>query len=106
MANGKVMDRQIVVNQRVKEWAGTTGGYKPSRDKLVIGTRGRGEIIKPCLKGLDTHAEFNVSPVAPGERFISDEEFFGRDGIKKLEPLGISVAQKLDDANQTYRRLW
>jgi len=95
----KVIDQQLVINKRVREW---------SADKLVAGRPVRKDtaLMKPCLDGLATHADLNEGPASMSERFISDRELFQGDGIKKLEPLGITMAQRVDDANQTYRRLW
>jgi len=97
-------DRQLVINRRVREWVvGNTPTFRPTRKVLAGKTPVE---LKPCTEKLSTHTELSVMVPSTGERFISDDELFNGDGIKKLEPVGITMAQRVDDANATYRRLW
>lgn len=71
-SNAKVVDHQLVINDRVRQWAGG--------NRLV---RKGGIELKPCLKGLDTHAELKGFVTKISERFISDQELIQGDGIKE-----------------------
>lgn len=98
-------ERQIVLEQRLRLWSEGKLSLLPS---AKIATRTvDGVQLKPCVKGLkDRTKDITRSLVATeGDRIISNYEF-AKDGIKKLEPLGLTMAQRTDDANMTYRRLW
>lgn len=79
----------------------------------------QGEFLKPSRDGLkevkmdsqlvrtsSRTKEIGLTDIS--NRFIEMDEIgnISTDGIKKLESLGISIAQKTDDANATYRRMW
>lgn len=64
-----------------------------------------GVSLRPRVKGLDVHHELKSQVKNTSDRIISNHELL-TDGIKKLEPLGVSIAKQTDDANMTYRRLW
>lgn len=94
--------RQNALNQRVRLWKAGQLDLPPAK-KLYRSVDGL--TLKPCVKGLNKRSELSHTVAREGERIISNQEFL-KDGIKKLEPLGLTVAQRTDDANQTYRRLW
>jgi hypothetical protein len=95
-------ERQLALNRRVRLWKSGQIELPSARpvERSIDGVS-----LKPRVKGLDTRAALNNKVTREGDRIISNQEFL-KDGIKKLEPLGLTIAQKTDDANQTYRRLW
>ena len=99
-------ERQRAINHRVHLWS--TGRLDDDSGPRVAYRKAGGDIMKPCLTGLGDRTKKidSKGPVkSESERFISNAEMM-TDGIKKLEPLGLSIAQRVDDANMTYRRLW
>ncbi len=102
--NEMQIEKQAAINRRVGLW---------SEGKLPTPSQGKpvarvlnGVKLEPQVRGLgDRSSEFKSIVKTTEDRFISDTEF-NRDGLKKLETLGLSIAQKTDDANPTYRRLW
>jgi hypothetical protein len=93
-------NRSTQIDNRLALWS--DGALPPERRKNKSSGR-----LEPHIKGLGDRSKDFVSKVKPtNERFISNDALMTIDGIKKLESSsGLSIAQKTDDANPTYRRL-
>lgn len=97
-------ERQTFLQNRLAQW-------KSGHLDLPKSTSARRHIdgveLKPAVAGI--HRSKDMVKVKPEtDRFISQpsEPISMTDRTKVPQPLGNTIAERVDDANQTYRRMW